>query len=169
MTNYLIEPLGKEHNKASFSCGISELDKFLKEQASQQMRKKMSTTYVLTQNGEMEIMGYYSLAAYGINTKLLPQHITKRLPKYDQAPATLLGRLAVNNHYQGLGIGEYLLVSALQKSYDISQLQGSLCVIVEAINQNAVNFYKKYGFIQFDDNKNNLFITMKTISDLLSQ
>lgn len=166
MTKFQVELLDKKHQKSNFSCGIPELDNFLKEQAGQHMKKRITTTYVLTENGYSAIKGYYSLSSYGIDISKLPTNFTRKLPKYPVLPATMLGRLAVALEFQGLGIGEYLLMSALQVSYDISLKQGSVCVCVDAINQKAINFYKKYGFIQFEDNKSRLFISMKTIADL---
>lgn len=166
MTAFKIQFLDKKHSKNDFACGIPELDRFLKEQASQHMKKRITTTYVLTEDSDLVIKGYYSLSSYSVNINNLPKSITKQFPKYPMVPATMLGRLAVATECQGFGIGEYLLVSALKTSYEISQHQGSLCVCVDAINQSAVNFYKKYGFIEFEDNNKKLFISMKTISNL---
>ena len=166
MITFQIQLLDKKHSKKHFSCGIHELDKFLKEQASQHMKKRITTTYVLTEDNDLVVKGYYSLSSYGVNINDLPKSVTQQFPKYPMVPATMLGRLAISTECQGLGIGEYLLVSALKMSYEISQHQGSVCVCVDAINQRAINFYKKYGFIEFEDINKRLFISMKTISNL---
>jgi len=168
MNKYLIEPLNKNHNRTNFSCGIPELDEYLLNHANQYKKKGLAVTYVITKVNEVDVLGYYSLSSYGANVEQLPDEIIKKLPRFPVLPATLLGRLAVSYELQGENIGQHLLLSALESSYDLSKKLGSLGVVVDAINSRAVKFYKKYGFIEFPDNKDKLFISMKTISKLLN-
>ena len=59
----IIEPLGKKHDRAAFSCGAGELDTYLRKRASQEARKKVSASFVLIKNGDDSVVGYYSLSA----------------------------------------------------------------------------------------------------------
>src|SRR5216684_8922742 len=105
-SEWVIEPLRDDHNRADFSCGNASLDRYLKEQAGQDLRRACATPFVLTpKRGDASILGYYTLLSYGIDVGELPADIVKRLPRYPLIPATLLGRLTVDQRRQGQGIG----------------------------------------------------------------
>ena len=85
-----------------FSCGNSSLDRYLREQAGQDLRRGCATPFVLiAERGGTAILGYYTLSSYGIDAGELPAEVVKKLPRYPLIPATLLGRLAVDRRYQG--------------------------------------------------------------------
>ncbi|MDX2346174.1 MAG: GNAT family N-acetyltransferase [Legionella sp.] len=166
MTEYHIEQLNKTHDRGNFSCGIPILDEYLHHHANQYKKKGLAVTYVIIKTNEPNVLGYYSLSSYGIKLDQLPNEIMKKLPRFPVVPVTLLGRLAVSYEHQGLKIGQHLLINALEQCFDVSKKQGSIGIVVDAINAKAIRFYKKFGFIELPDNKNNLFISMKTISKL---
>jgi GNAT superfamily N-acetyltransferase len=166
MIQYNIEPLNKTHNRLNFSCGIPVLDEYLHHHANQYKKKGLAVTYIITKANEPNVLGYYSLSSYGVKLDQLPHEITKKFPRFPILPVTLLGRLAVSYEHQGLKIGQHLLISALEQCLNLSKKQGSIGTVVDAINAKAIDFYKKFGFIELPDNKNKLFISMKTISKL---
>ncbi|WP_293258221.1 MULTISPECIES: GNAT family N-acetyltransferase [unclassified Microcoleus] len=144
------------------------MDTYLCKQASQDLKKRVSTVFVLVDEPEMNVLGYYTLSSYTVNVAALEEKLAKRLPPYPALPATLLGRLAVDNNQKGRGFGELLLIDALKKSLDASQQVASLAVIVDALNEKAASFYKKYGFIAFNEEPMKLYLPMKSIEELLS-
>jgi predicted GNAT family N-acyltransferase len=160
---YQIQPLGKAHRKKDFSCGIDALDHYLIHRAGQDQRRCIAVTYVLVKNQSQEIIGYYTLSATSIQFHDLPDKISKKLPRYPLVPATLVGRLAVDIKYQDHRLGELLLIDALARSLHMSHKIAAFAVIVDAKDENAVRFYKKYGFIQLTDDKKRLFLPMATI------
>jgi ribosomal protein S18 acetylase RimI-like enzyme len=164
--NYIIEPLDKSHNRSCFSCGIDTLDNYLEKQAAQEIRKHISVTYVINDIISRRIAGYYNLSSFSIELSDIPEHINKKLPKYPKIATTLIGRLAVDKKYQNKKLGEALLVDALYRSYESQKVIGSFAVVVDAINNDAVSFYKKYGFLQLDSSERKLFLPMKTIESL---
>lgn len=85
-----IARLSREHNRNDFSCGIDSLDNYLKRQATQDMKRFVATTYVLS-DGNSSVLGYYSISAYSINITHFPENITNKLPRYPDIPAILLG------------------------------------------------------------------------------
>src|SRR6476469_1721299 len=115
--SYIIEPLSEQHNRANFHCGIEALDSYLKRQASQDLRRFLTAVFVLYNLESEQIAGYYTLAATAIQLADLPDILTRKLPKYPLIPATLLGRLAIDERYQGKGLGTFLLFDALQRSF----------------------------------------------------
>lgn len=164
--NGLTEMLNSSHPRNEFSCGEMMLDKYLKEQANQDIKRKLSTCFILIDKTNGLIQGYYTLSNNSIPLDLIPEKVKKQLPKsYTSIPATLLGRLAVDLKYQGQGIGAILLIDALKKSYELTQLIGSFAVVVDPLNKKAEEFYAKYGFILLPDSKK-MFLAMKTISQL---
>jgi len=118
--------------------------------------------FVLTSDGK-SIVGFYTLSQYAIELDVIPEEIARRLPKYRHVPATLLGRLAVSAAFRGQGLGELLLLDALKRSLQGSRQLASVAVIVDAKDDSAVGFYKKYGFLALPKVANRLFLPMATI------
>jgi GNAT superfamily N-acetyltransferase len=163
-----IEVLNKNHDRAAFSCGNDALDTYLKKRASQEAKKKIATTFVMVGNQPSAVIGYYTLSATSILLGDLPDNISRKLPKYPQVPATLLGRLAIDSHYQGRGYGEILILDALRRSLRAAVEVASYAVVVDAVDERARSLYEHYGFCDFPDRKLRLFLPMKTIADLFS-
>jgi len=165
-TKYVVTHLEKKHNKAEFNCGIDVLNEYLKIQASQDMKKNVAVSYVLTTEESNRVLGYYTLSSIGIMAGELPQDIIKKLPRYPILPGILIGRLARDNDCRRQEIGLYLLIDALKRSLGISTQLGSVAVIVDAKNEKVKAFYKSFGLIEFPDNNRRLFIPMGTIKKL---
>lgn len=160
------EPLNSTHKKSDFSCGKEMLDRYIQEQASQDVKRKLSACFVVNDVETNLLKGYYTLSNNSIPIELVPNQIQKKLPRsYKSIPTTLIGRLAIDNKFQGQGIGKLILIDALKRSYEISKTIGSFAVIVDPIDQDAENFYDKYGFIKLPDS-GKMFLPMKTIGQL---
>lgn len=157
--------------RATFSCGVEALDRYLKEQASQDAKRGVALPFVLVSQ-DRRLAGYYTLASYGIRADDIPAELTKqlRLPRYDVIGATLLGRLARDLSFAGQGVGELLLVDALKRAlYGSRTIAASVGVIVDAKDERAQRFYSKYGFLApFPDTPRRLFLRMETIEQLFS-
>ncbi len=164
--NELTESLNPNHRKKKFSCGKEMLDSYLQKQANQDIKRKLSACFVLNDEETNLLKGYYTLANNSISQNLIPIEFQKKLPKsYISIPTTLLGRLAIDNRFQGKGIGKLLLIDALKRSYEISKSIGSFAVIVDPLDEDAENFYVKYGFINLPDS-GKMFLPMNTIKTL---
>jgi ribosomal protein S18 acetylase RimI-like enzyme len=166
--NFRIEPLGKEHDRAAFSCGKDPLDQYLRNQAGQASDRNLAAIFILTTDGK-QIAGYYTLSSYAVILDEIPQEIAKRLTRMREVPATLLGRLARSIEFRGKGIGDLLLVNALKRALQNSENVASWAVIVDAKDEEAIKFYEPYGFIQFPNKPNRLFLPMKTIRTMFPQ
>ncbi|MFI5196849.1 MAG: GNAT family N-acetyltransferase [Chitinophagales bacterium] len=163
---YLTSLLAGTYEKAHFSCGNEMLDGYLHKQAKQDMKRKLSACFVLSDDGK-EIKGYYTLSSASIQRSQLPESIIKKLPpSYNDLPVTLLGRLAVDVRFKGQGIGKLLLIDALKRSYETSMASiASMAIVVDPIDDAAINFYSKYGFILLPGS-GRMFITMNTVEQL---
>lgn len=164
----MIELLDKKHNRDDFDCGKDLLNNYLKNQAGQDIKRKLSACFVLAESTSGKIQGYYTLSNNSIPLSSFPEHLQKKLPRsYISIPTTLLGRLAIDTKYQGKGIGKILLIDALKRSYEISQEIGSFAVVVDPIDEEAEKFYEKYDFIKLPDS-GKMFISMKTLTQLFT-
>lgn len=161
MPSKIIVPLSKSLNRTHFSCGIEELDGYLKNRALKEAESFVTSVFALTLDNI--VIGFYTLSATSIKRTDLPLGSIKKLPLYHAMPAFLLGRLAVDQRYQKKGIGEYLLMNALDKSVTYANQIGAIAVIVDAKNEKVAQFYKKYGFLNLTENPLRLFISMKKL------
>ena len=164
---YRLEPLGKHHERAGFSCGVESLDVYLKTQASQDMRRKANAVFILVpEDSPGTIAGYFTLCAYRLSPGTVPEAAQKHLPRYPVVSATLMGRLAVGSTLQGRGLGSVLLAKALAKAYENAGVVGSSMVVVDAIDERAARFYRAHGFIQLPEAMR-LVLPMRTIAGLM--
>lgn len=164
---FTLEPLAKKHKREGFSSGSEPLDRYLKQQASQDAKRLVAAPFVLI-TADNKVIGYYTLSAFSVALPELPQAQIRKLPKYPIIPATLLGRLAVDQNHRGLGLGDHLLMDALYRSHTATSQIASYAVVVDAKDDAAVAFYKKYDFIQFFNHPNRLFLPMNVIRKLFS-
>jgi hypothetical protein len=163
--NFKIEPLGKNHDRAAFFCGKESLDHYLKNQAGQAAGKNLAAVFILTPDGT-KIAGYYTLSSYAVKLDEIPEEIAKKLTRMQEVPATFLGRLARSVELGRQGIGGILLVDALKRALENSGQVASWAVIVDAIDEEAGRFYRRYGFIPFPNHPSRLFLPMKSIQKM---
>lgn len=163
---YRIEPLTKDHERKNFSCGVEELDRYLHKQISQDQKRRIAAPFVLVEGTSREVAGYYTLSSSAVDLSAWPPELAKKLPRYPTVPVVLLGRLAVDQKRRGQKLGEFLLIDALSKALENTDKVGAVAVIVDAINDEAVSFYRHYDFQQFPEQPNKLLLPMKTIAQM---
>jgi GNAT superfamily N-acetyltransferase len=152
------------HDRSGFSCGSTELDRYIREFASQDVRRDIARVFVAIAAGS-SVLGYYSLSAASYRRDDLPAEHAKRLPRYP-VPAALLGRLAVDESARGQGLGAHLLMDAIERVRLASETLAVHAIIVDALDHGAVAFYRKFGFIAFFEDDRRLFLPMSTIQRL---
>lgn len=168
-SKYNIEPLG-DHDRAAFSCWNAALDQYIREQASQDIKRGLATVFVITAKEDPKtILSYYTLSSRELKLEQLPSEIAKKAGEYGHVGVTLLGRMAVAEKCKGSGLGALALMNALEKSLTTTKDVASWAVFVEAIDDDAASFYRKYGFIELPEDKHKLFLPMKTIAKLFSE
>jgi len=129
--------------------------------ANQQSSKDNTRTFVLEfKKDNSEIIGFYTLTMTTINLTALPENLQKK--HQNNSSAGLIARLAIDKRFKGKGFGQWLLIDALKKLSKASQSVAFPLVVVEA-KDGAKEFYRKFGFKNFDSNKNKLFITVTDI------
>jgi GNAT superfamily N-acetyltransferase len=120
----------------------------------------------MTEQDGQRIVGFYTLSAYSVRFHDFPEDLRKMLPRYDTLPAFLIGRIAVDERYKGQRLGEKLLLDALQRCTLYREPIAALAVIVDAIDEKAASFYRRYDFQPFPNLPLKLFIRMKLLDSL---
>ncbi len=110
-----------------------------------------------------QIAGFYTLSALSVGLGELPAEVSRRLPRYPEVPATLIGRLAVDSRHRGRGYGELLLMDALRRILDSTVDVASVAAVVDAKDEGAAAFYRRYGFTTFPKRPGRLFLPVATI------
>ncbi len=166
LRSFPIVPLTAVHDRREFQSDVEALDRYIKEQASQDQRRHIAACFVLVSPESKAVAGYYTLSAYTVAGRDLPEALARKLPKYGQIPCTLLGRLAVDVKSRGLGVGRTLLIDAFRRALTHASGIASWAVVVEAKNDAAREFYLRYSFAQLQDAPNRLFLPIASIADL---
>ena len=160
--------LDRRHERSGFSCGRPPLDDFILRLVSQYEKRRLGRTYVAVRQGETQVRGYYTIASGALPFEHVPEPSARKLPRHP-VPVILLARLAVDRTAQGQGLSEALLLDALERCSALSESLGLHAVEVDAIDQQASVFYRKYGFVPLLDHDLHLFLPIATLRDLFAQ
>ncbi len=156
---FVIESL-RAHDRSGFSCGVEALDQYLRRQASQDAKRLVARCFVAVETATHRIAGYYTLAATSVPASDLTTEELRRLPRYPVLPAALIGRLAVDEGFQRKDLGGALLADAALRA-----LEGDVAafaLVVDAIDDNALAFYRRHGFRPFASRPSSLFMPLGT-------
>jgi GNAT superfamily N-acetyltransferase len=157
----LVEKLAAHHQVRAFKCGKSSLDLFIRKWALVNQRADSSQTYVVHQNDV--VMGYYSLAFSSVKQEDAPASIQAEMPANYPVPVMLFARFAVDRELQGKGLGTSLLKDAFLRTAEASEIGGLAAILVDAIDDKMVTFYKKYGFSDCPVAERKLMISIKDV------
>lgn len=161
-----VEPLGHDHHRDGFACGVESLDRYLKTQASQDQRRKANGVFVLIDPHQPNtVLGYYTLCATAPPQGEVPLAARKHIPRYPLVSATMLGRLAIARDRQGTGLGALLLADAVRRAYASASSIGSSILVVDALSEPAAGFYEAHGFLRLPDSLR-LVLPIQTIAKL---
>ena len=154
-----------DHDRAKFSCRDASLDRYFKTQVTQDIRRHIANCFVAVDVASGALAGFYTIAAAGIPTPDLPPEVTKRLPRYPTLPAVRIGRLAVDSHFQGQGLGGALLADAAAKA--LQEPAAAFALLVDAKNESAATFYEHHGFQRLASQSRVLFLPLATAAKAL--
>jgi hypothetical protein len=185
---YIIQPWRQEFDATAFSSGVASIDRYIKEQAHRDMSSHASLVLILTEPGQNIIKAYYTLSSLGIVFADLPEKTQKKLPRYPQLGATLLGRLGVDKAFsaelQGRlrekpRLGELLLVDAQHMTLrGATETAGAALMVIDAEAptpeeaasgiRDPLTFYTQYGFLPFPGNARRVFKLTRVIEKELT-
>lgn len=150
------EPLTAAHDLSAFSCGETTLDDWLRRRAMPNQLSGVSRTYVLAAGNR--ITGYYTLAAGAIAVEEAPGRVRRNMP--DPIPMAVLGRLAIDQAWQGRGLGRLLLRDAVLRTRQAAETIGIRGLLVHALSPAAKRFYESHGCRESPANPMTLMVTL---------
>ena len=162
------EPLEKSRDRSAFRCGEPELEEWFCKRAGQDERRNLARVFVALDESS-EIVGFYSLGAFALTLTDLPQTLAAKLPRYDRIPAALIGRLARDVRWAGLGVGQVLLADALHRIVNRASDLAVFAIVVDAKGPKASAFYQSFGFIPFPRHSRRLFMLTSTAAAALKK
>jgi ribosomal protein S18 acetylase RimI-like enzyme len=157
---FQLAPLDAAHDRTTFNSGSKPLDRYLQEQVTQDVRRRVAACFVALADGQ-RIAGYYTLASASLLLADLPASTGKKLPRYPTVPAVRMGRLAVDQTLKGQGLGGALLADALDRAAR-SEI-AAYALMVDAKDEAAAAFYRHHGFIALSDLPLTLFLPLATV------
>jgi GNAT superfamily N-acetyltransferase len=135
-------PLADHHDTTSFACGTQGLDDWLKRRALRNQVQGASRTYVVAD--DVRVMAYYALASGAVALSEATGRLRRNMP--DPIPVVILGRLAVDSHLQGKGVGRALIRDAGMRVMQSAEVIGIRGMMVQALSDEAKVFYERVGF-----------------------
>ena len=156
-------PLTRAHGLTQFDSGKPVLDNWLKNFALRS-EGKSARCYVVCEGNA--VVAYHCIAVGAIERDTAaPETTRKGMPP--SLPVMLIGRLAVDKRHQGKGLGAGLLKDALQRILRAAKEVGARAVLVHTIDDEAVAFYKRYGFKVFPPDSRTLYLPLEEIAAAL--
>lgn len=157
---FRLASLDAAHDRTTFYSDSAPLDRYLREQVTQDIRRRVSACFVALADGQ-RIAAYYTLASASVLLTDLPASMGKKLPRYPTVPTVRMGRLAVDQAYKGQGLGGAMLADALARAARAEI--AAYALMVDAKDEAAAAFYRHHGFIPLQDSPHTLFLPLETV------
>lgn len=162
----VVELLNTSHQREQFDCGNETLNQFLRQTARQHIQKGLSRTFVLIDSARpKEIIGFFTLTLCEVRSQELPPKWAKKYPSF--IPGVKLARLAVDRNWQRQGIGEILMVEAMQRALIVAENAGGIGLFVDAKDESVKTYYLRYGFETLESSPLQMFLPLQTIVSFL--
>ena len=155
-----VETRTKDHDLSFFDCGKPALNDWLRRFALTNQQSDAARTYIFQRGGR--VAGYHSLSAGCVRKDESPARVGKGLANHPIG-VILLARLAVDRNEQGTGLGKALLADALVRAAQAADVIGARAILVHAIDDEAVAYYKKFGFESSPLDPRQLMLLMKDL------
>jgi ribosomal protein S18 acetylase RimI-like enzyme len=150
------------HDRSSFCCGNDRIDKYFRETVSQDVKRNYVKCFAAVEVETERLAGFYTLSANGIPLTDIPDDLKKKMPRYPTVPVGLIGWLGRHVDFMGLGLGEALLFDAIKRIANNTTV-GLHAIIVDAIDDKAVEFYRGFGFVRLAaDQPNRMYMPVAT-------
>jgi predicted N-acetyltransferase YhbS len=167
-----LRPVGpldsKRHHVKEFQCGQPSLDRWLQAYAGQSQRRDVARTCVAV-DSELKVRGYYTLVAGQVEHAVASTPVRAGVARHFPIPICLIARLAVDQAWQGRGLGSDLLRDALRRSLAAADQVGIRAVLVDAIDDRAAAFYRRYGFEPASEAGLTLMVPIAAVRSQLSR
>jgi GNAT superfamily N-acetyltransferase len=137
-------PLTAAHDLSEFNSGEPTLDIWLRQRALNNAEILATKTYVTCLSNSHRVIGYYAVCMGQIFNREGTGSMRRNMPQH--IPAVILGRLAVDAAWQGMGLGRALLEDVVSRSLRAAHEISARLLVVHAISPSAEAFYTRNGF-----------------------
>ena len=156
------------HDRSTFCCGNDQIDRYFRETVTQDVKRGYAKCFVAVEIETGKLAGFYTLTSNSIPLTGIPDNLKKKLPRYPTVPVVLIGWLGRHVDFKGRGLGDVLLFDAIKTI--ATAAVASHAIIVDAIDDAAVEFYRGYDFVNLTaDRTNRLYLpvasALKAIAD----
>lgn len=141
---------------SEFRSGEDSLDNWLRGRARNNEKAGASRTMVTVTRDHGRVAGYYCLSSSSLEREDGPPELSAGMPA--TIPVVLLGRLAIDEEYQGMGLGYSLLQHATARALEAAEAIGIRALLVHALHDDVITFYEKFGFTRFPNQKHTLYL-----------
>jgi GNAT superfamily N-acetyltransferase len=160
VTAFRIEKLSRHHRVDEFDCGQEPLNTFLTRFALSSQLANASQTYLGLDDDA--VIGYHSLVVAEVRYDDAPERLTKGMARHP-VPLMLLARFAVDQRWQGQGVGSGLLKDAMVRTLQAAGIAGIRALAVHAKDDDARSFYQHFDFVPSSTDPYHLFLLLKDL------
>jgi GNAT superfamily N-acetyltransferase len=161
-----IGPLDPSVSRAAFSCGNGRIDNYFRINVRDQHEKYRIRAYTAVIGGS--VAGFYTLIAASRPPNALSEESEKKFGRVKYTPCVYLGMLGVDLSSQGKGLGKILMLDAMNKTLEIAERCGVYAMILDAVDAEKAEFYRKLGFYFFLEGELSMFMPLSEIRAALS-
>lgn len=165
-SRFHIEPLSKAHDRARFACGNARIDAYFQTRVSQDVKHDYAKCYVAIETATAQVAGFYTLSSNSVLLAEVPEPQAAKLPRTPTVPVVLIGWLARDHRFAGLGLGEALVFDAIKRV--ATAPIGAHAIFADAIDEPAARFYRELGFMPLVSKPNAFFLPIATAMKLLA-
>lgn len=173
---FKIQPFDpKTHDRAAFSCGVPQIDNYLKLTAKKGSKADVVRIWVVL-DVKNNIVGFYGINMHAINVKDMPETYQKKAGKHGLLPAAFIAMIGVNQTQHGNGIGSALVADALNRVARLSDEIGTCVIVLDIFDDGDAEtvarrktYYESFGFIPLPDQPLRLFMPVQTARKLLTK
>jgi len=170
---FTIQPFDpKNHDRAAFSCGVPQIDNYLKLTAKKSSKADIVRLWVIV-DAKQSIIGFYGIYMHAIDVRQMPANYKKKVGRHGLLPAAFIAMIGVDQSQQGNDIGSALLADALSRIARASDEIGTCVIILDVFDDgNAENVtrrktcYESFGFLPLPDQPLRLFMPVQTAREL---
>ncbi len=161
------EPIGRQHDRKHFDCGVPDLNEYLSRYARQNHESGGAKTFVAVAPAEpARVLGFYSISPGSIEFARVPANLTRKLGRYD-VPVFRLGRLAVDRSMQGQGLGGDLLLASGERALAVASQVGGVALAIDAKDDKAARWYERFGALPLLDDPLKLILPLGVVADAI--
>ena len=170
---FTIQPFDPQtHDRAAFSCGVPQIDNYLKLTAKKGSKADVVRVWVVIDT-KNNVVGFYGINMHAIDVRVMPDAYKKKARKHNLLPAAFIAMIGVDQTQQGNGIGSALVADALSRIARVSDEIGTCVIILDVFDDGDADkvarrkkYYEEFGFLPLPDQSLRLFMPVQTAREL---